>query len=336
MATTNISIAVDELIKKQAEEVLSKSGIDIATAVNLYLKQTVDEAIASGILKPPPPPTPVAPPKVDKGNELAALFSDYVIEKPKAAPKPDVVGTPAAAEEEKEPTEEDILNYLYPKEYQCPVCDKTFMDFIVKKSKVRSLTVESDFRTIYKDIDPYHYDITQCSHCGYAALASYFDKITERQQKMIKENISPGYKPHEFPMPLSIPHVMERYKQALMCADAIGAKASQKAFVCLRLAWVLRGTGSNKELEQRFLRQAFEGLKDAFGQERFPLGGMDELTAKYIIADIAFRLREMGEALRWVGDVVVSRSAQGAIKERASVLKDLIRDVQAGKPHPYA
>lgn len=230
-----------------------------------------------------------------------------------------------AENKEKPLTEEEILAYLYPKSYECPVCDKEFTEFILRKSKLRVVTVETDFRTIYKDIDPNHYEVIFCSHCGYATLHNYFDSPTERQRKLIKEKICSVYKPHEFIMPLPLESVMERYKQALKCADAIEAKESQKAFICLKLAWVLRGKG-DKEKEMIFLKQAYEGLKLAFGQERFPLGAMDESTAKYVIADLARRLGEMGEAMRWVGDVVVARGIPGALKERASLLKDLIRE----------
>lgn len=226
---------------------------------------------------------------------------------------------------EAQPTEEEILAFLYPKSFHCLVCDREFMDFIVRKSKLKSIHVDTDFLTHYQVINPNHYEVLFCSHCGYAALHNYFSTITARQQIMIEEKITPNYKPMEFPMPLKMEHVIVRYKQALLCAAAIESKVSQRAFTSLKLAWVLRVSG-HKELELRFLRQAFEGLKEAFQSERFPLGNMDEVTAKYVIADLARRLGDMGEAMRWIGDVVVSRGLPGVLKERASTLKDLIRE----------
>ena len=224
------------------------------------------------------------------------------------------------------PTEEEILSYMYTKEFECPVCEKLFMDFVIRRSKLRVLKVETDYHTIYKDIDPNHYEVLFCTHCGYATLNNYFDKITERQKAMIREKICVNYTPMEFPVPLSIENVIKRYRQALDCAAAIDAKASQKAFINLKLSWVIRADKKLKEIELKFLRAAFDGLKEAFSTERFPLGAMDESTAKYVIADLARRLGEMGEAMRWVGDVVVARGIPSALKERASDLKDLIRE----------
>ena len=41
MAATNINIRTDSDIKAQAQEVLSKLGLDLTTAVNLFLRQVI-------------------------------------------------------------------------------------------------------------------------------------------------------------------------------------------------------------------------------------------------------------------------------------------------------
>ena len=41
MATTNINIRTDSEIKAQAQDVLSKLGLDLTTAVNLFLRQVI-------------------------------------------------------------------------------------------------------------------------------------------------------------------------------------------------------------------------------------------------------------------------------------------------------
>jgi len=222
-------------------------------------------------------------------------------------------------------TKEEILTYLYTKNYHCPVCEKDFMDFVVKKSKLRVISTDTDFMTNYKDIDPNHYEVLFCPHCGYATLSNYFDKITQIQIKKIQEKISPNYKPIEFIMPLSKEQVINRYKQCVLCAGAIDAKASQKAFIALKLAWVLRKMGQN-ELEKRFIKDACDGFQTAFTQERLPIGNMDEATAKYVIADLFRRTGDMGNAMRWVADVVTAKGIPGQLKDRATNLKDLIRE----------
>jgi uncharacterized protein (DUF2225 family) len=224
------------------------------------------------------------------------------------------------------PTSDEILAFLYPRNIQCPVCGKDFTDFGVRKSKLRLEKTESDFRTRYHVVDPNHYEVNFCYHCGYAAISAYFDKITEKQQELVKKFITPMYKPREYPVPLSQTDVLSRYDFALSCCQAIYARDSQFAFTYLKKAWVYRDMVGMHEQELKTLREAFIRLKDAFSSENFPLGAMDEITAKYVIAELARRLGDFPEALRWVGDVVIARGISPTIKDRAVTLKELAKE----------
>lgn len=219
----------------------------------------------------------------------------------------------------------DLMSYLYTKTFKCPVCLNDFIDFLIRRSKLRAVGTDSDFRTHYQDIDPNLYEVTLCTYCGYAALSSSFDRITSRQQDMIKEKITPSYKYVEFSLPLTPQDALTRYKMALNCVQAVEGKASQKAVLCLKMAWIYRDAGDEKT-ELTLLRYAYAGFKEAFMTENFPLGAMDESTTKYLIAELARRLRDYEEALKMVGDVIVSRSTTGSLKNRAQDLKERIRE----------
>ncbi|MBQ8132917.1 MAG: type II toxin-antitoxin system RelB/DinJ family antitoxin [Clostridia bacterium] len=41
MATTNLNVRVDETLKKNAEELLSDLGMNMSTAINVFLRQVV-------------------------------------------------------------------------------------------------------------------------------------------------------------------------------------------------------------------------------------------------------------------------------------------------------
>jgi hypothetical protein len=231
-----------------------------------------------------------------------------------------------ATKEKVPPTPEQVLELLYPKNITCPVCTKSFTDFAVRTTKLRVERLDSDFRTCYHVIDPNHYEVIFCYHCGYAAIKQYFDRIAEKQQDMIKQFITPMFRTQEFHIPLPIESVLYRYDQALACCQAIYAKNSQFAITYLKKAWVYRDMENKKDDEIKTLREAYIRLKDAFTSENFPLGAMDEITAKYIIAEMARRLGNFAEALRWVGDVVVAKGIPAAIKERAVNLKEMARE----------
>ena len=223
------------------------------------------------------------------------------------------------------PAMQDAKAFLYPKTFNCTVCEKDFVQQMVRKSKLRAVHVDMDFRSAYNGIDPNRYEVMLCSNCGFATLPTYFDKLMQRQKDAILQKIKPDYKHVEHEVPYSLDAAVERYEQAIRCAEAIDAKVSVKAFTCLRLAWVYRDVGRRDD-ELKFIKIVYEGLKEAYSTEKFPLGNMDESTAKYVIADMARRLGLMGEAMRWVADVIVAKGVSSGLKEKAVLLKDMVRE----------
>ena len=150
----------------------------------------------------------------------------------------------------------DISTYFYPKKITCPVCEKVFETQVVRESKLRAVGSDTDFLARYKDIDPNHYEVLYCPNCGYAALTTYFPNVTERQQTTLMTALSKGPKPEAFEFPYSLDSVITRYKRALECVDILNAKASMRAFIYLRLAWVLRVAGARQDLEKECIQKA--------------------------------------------------------------------------------
>lgn len=221
--------------------------------------------------------------------------------------------------------EDDPLTYLYSKTFKCPVCNTEFIDFVVKRSKLRQIGVDMDFRMHFRTIDPNLYDVLWCNTCGYAALQSSFDKIMSKHQDLIKEKITPTHKMIEFNIPMSQREALTRYKRAHACANATNAKKSTLAILFLKMSWICKDAGDLKS-EEALLSMAYKDLKEAFITENFPLGSMDEPTSKYMIAELARRTGDYTEALRMIGDVVAARGIAGSIKERAQRLKELIKE----------
>ena len=225
----------------------------------------------------------------------------------------------------KELPEDDQMSYLYTKTYSCPVCVKEFTGVLIRRSKLRQIRLDRDFRTYYKTIDPNYYEVTLCTNCGYAALNNAFDRITSKQQDWIKEKVTPNYKHVEFQLPLTANDALARYKMALLFAQAINAKMSQKAIISLKMAWIYRDAKDEKS-ELNLLKFAYAGFKEAFSTENFPIGTMDEHTVKYLIGELARRTGDFEEASRMIGDLIISKNTPSGLKERAHDLKELIRE----------
>ena len=232
-------------------------------------------------------------------------------------------------------------DFLFNKQVQCPVCDKEFKSKTVKTGKPRLIGSDPDLRPKYQGIDSVKYDVIVCPHCGYGALSRFFSYMTTHQAKLIHENITVNFKGlEETGETYTYDEAIARYKLALLNTIVKKAKISERAYTCLKIAWLYRGkaeqlSGSEpdykqqKELcvksEQEMLTNAYEGFVMCVSKELYPVCGMDETTPDYLMANLAKQIGRTDEALRLVSKILTSPTANTKIKDRARDLKDLIK-----------
>lgn len=252
----------------------------------------------------------------------------------------DKKGTANEKESKREFTEED---FIFDKSYTCPVCDHEFKSRMVRTGKVRLAGADTDLRPRYQGVDSLKYDAILCPKCGYAALNRYFNFVMDSQAKHIKEKISSSFKyqPEEGKI-YTYDDAINRHKMALLNTVVKNGKSSERAYTCLKLAWLCRGKremlmqGEYKKEEiselvseeKELLVNAFEGFEAAFGKEDFPMCGMDQYTMMYLLAELARRIGRVDEAKRYVSKVLVARDAQQRIKDKAFDLKEKLQGKQ--------
>jgi len=246
-------------------------------------------------------------------------------------------------EEEEKPSfsEEDAI---FDKTFTCPVCDKEFKSKMVKSGKVKLMTLDTDLRPIYQGMDPLKYDAIVCPNCGFAALNRFFKYVTGAQAGLIKKNISVAFRGiSESGNVFSYDDAIVRHKLALVNAIVKKAKTSERAYTCLKLAWLLRGKAENlskRQLDYKkliedmaaeeldFLTKAYVGFEESFSKEQFPLCGMDENTVTLMMAELARRVGKYDECSRWISKVLISRDANERIKQKARDIKEMMRDIK--------
>ncbi len=245
----------------------------------------------------------------------------------------------ADVEEKPQISEADLL---FDKSYTCPVCDNLFKAKNVRTGKVKLVSADTDLRPVYQLLDALKYDAIVCPRCGYAALNRFFSFMTSGQARLIKEQISMNFSGlKETGDIYTYDDAIARHKLALVNTIVKKGKTSERAYTCLKLAWLNRGKAETlpedapdrdkvlealKKEENELLKNAYEGFAGAFSKEQFPLCGMDENTATYLVADLARRCGNYEEANRWVSRVMTARDANDRIKNRARDLKDLIKE----------
>lgn len=242
----------------------------------------------------------------------------------------------AAAAEPPKVEEKDLI---YEKSFTCPVCGEEFSSKIMKTGKAKLLGTDPDLRAKYEGIDSVKYDALLCPSCGYTALARYFNSIGSAQAKLIKEKISTSVRVTKYDDEVySYEQAYERYRLALICAVVKKAKASEKAFICLKSGWLMRGWreslqesgGDAKKIEEllkqeeEYLQNAYKGFVEARQSESFPMCGMDEMTIDYLVAVLAMKLGKYDVASRLVSSILASSMANARMKDKARDLKEQI------------
>ncbi len=245
-----------------------------------------------------------------------------------------------AAQGETKPKEISEESLLFDKTHKCPVCDSEFKCKMVRTGKAKLVSQDMDLRPKYQGIDPLKYDAILCPVCGYASLNRYFNFVMSSQAKQIKEQISNTFKyTSENAKTYSYDEAITRHKMALLNTVVKRGKVSERAYTCLKLAWLFRGkrevmmqgeyskeeAKALYEEEKECLKNAHEGFVAAFSQEEFPMCGMDQYTVTFLVAELSRRIGEYEEAKRWVSKVLVARDANRRIKDKALALKESLQ-----------
>lgn len=235
-------------------------------------------------------------------------------------------------------------DFLLEKAIRCPVCDGVFKTKMVKNGRLKRLEPDADLRPRFQYIDSLKYDVSSCPKCGYTAMNRYFEHLSQIQIKLIQDNICSKFKPDSIPNPEGLvacdyETALSKYKLALFNSIAKKAKASEKAYTCLKISWLLRGQGESlsgdtdeikeqkaaiKKEEDAFYVQAYEGFVKAVASELFPMCGMDQNTVDYLMAAMAFHLKKYDVASKTISSILVSRTAPNKIKDKALNMKDEI------------
>jgi len=234
------------------------------------------------------------------------------------------------------------IDFLLLKAVRCPVCDGTFRTIQIKSGRAKRKEPDMDLRPRFEYIDTNKYDITTCPKCGFTAINRYFGHLSSLQTKMIKEGVCSKFKtpPTQEIKELktyTYDEAIELYKLALYTTIVKKGQNSEKAYECLKIAWLIRGKmeelAADKEKNKEailacqkeylsFYTQAFDGFMKAMSSESYPMCGMDQNTVDLLIAAMAYNLGKFDHASRFVSSLIVSRTAGANVKKRAHELKE--------------
>lgn len=263
---------------------------------------------------------------------LKSVSTDDMYETKKAQAKADTEKVKAVAPVVSE------TDFIFAKSYECVVCDKQFKALTTKANKARLVSMDKDLRPIFEGFEPLKYEAVCCPQCGYSFMTRYNGGLTPSQRKAVIENISQSFTTiSEEKEVATYEGAVERIKLALFAAMVKRAKASEKAYICLKGGWLCRSYAEhlpddieNKEAkleelkadEKEFLDKAYEGFITARQSENFPIAGMDASTLDYMIAVMAAEREEFDVASRMIAGLLQNANTSAKIKEKVRDLKD--------------
>ncbi|QSZ28334.1 DUF2225 domain-containing protein [Aceticella autotrophica] len=193
-----------------------------------------------------------------------------------------------------------MLNkYLYDKKIICPVCKGEFIMTKVKTSQLKVIERKSDFYTKYEGIEPFFYDVIVCSNCGYAALESEFDKITDISRNEILSKVTANWVKREFSGERTPQKALEAYLLSLYCSQLKKDKDIVFAKTCLRIAWIYRML-LDKDNENKYLKFSLDFYIKAYNG----IDVYDEIQLTYMIGELNKMLDNKEEAKKWFSKVI--------------------------------
>ena len=242
------------------------------------------------------------------------------------------------------PVVHEEKDFIIDKKLRCPVCDKEFPIKTVMNTKIKRKEADFDLRPNFEYVDTLKYDFNSCPHCGYSALASTFSKIDTARVKLIRNDFCANYKPQP-PEPLpevfDYDYSVEHFKLALVCTMKKRAKMSEKAYVCLKIAWLRRAQIAELEAAKEkdeekiklckaeydgFYKQAYEGFMKAVSSETPPYCGMSSEAVEFMLANMSVYYKQYEAASKLVARLIQSPSTSRKLKDKCVDLKQEILD----------
>lgn len=197
----------------------------------------------------------------------------------------------------------ELDQLLYDKSVDCPVCNKEFTTKKVRMSRLKLIKRDEDLLSYYEGVNPLIYQIFVCPYCGYAASESRFDSISNKDKKIILDNITAKWKKRSYGDIRSDEDAIITYKLALYVGQLLDYAKIELGSLTLSIAWLYRIVG-DKEEENRFLSTTKELYEFSYYNESLVGSNMDEIRLAYLLGEINRRIGKKEEALKWFNGVL--------------------------------
>lgn len=216
-------------------------------------------------------------------------------------------------------------------EKTCPVCQQE-----TRVIKTRSRLVvekrDEDLCVHYKGFSPYYYRIWICEHCGFAADESTFTaRLPNKHREKLWEFLRQKDLDIEFTETRTLPDAVGSFLMALTYLDIINGPASKKASYNLNVGWLYRFTGEYQEEEREYLTLAAEQFNESLAKEHYPIGGLTDSAAVYLVGAIYYRLGDYEKCTQYLSKIISDQNIRTSEPKVFDKARDLWGDIRSKK-----
>ena len=213
----------------------------------------------------------------------------------------------------------------------CPVCQQE-----TRVIKTRSRLVvekrDEDLCVHYKGFSPYYYRIWICEHCGFAADESTFTaRLPNKHREKLLEFLKQKDLDIEFTETRTLPDAVGSFIMALTYLDIINGPASKKASYNLNVGWLYRFTGEHHDEEREYVTLAAEQFNESLAKEHYPIGGLTDSAAVYLVGAIYYRLGDYEKCTQYLSKIISDQNIRTSEPKVFDKARDLWGDIRSKK-----
>jgi hypothetical protein len=220
---------------------------------------------------------------------------------------------------------------IYKKNFKCPVCEKSFLAYSIRTTRLKLERRDKDFRSHYPGIDTAYYEIITCPHCYFSNFeASYSQPIISRFKESIGEITK--YKEQlgtDLTDDRNINNVFAGYFLALKGAPLFyKSHEMTTAKIWLRLTWLYDDCRDGAMVELA-TKKAHEAYLSAFEKTDAGTEALQQLCV--LVGELSLMVRDVPNAKLFF---VKARSYRGGSKVLQTQAEDgieKIRKIESGQ-----
>ncbi|MGG3451892.1 DUF2225 domain-containing protein [Domibacillus aminovorans] len=196
------------------------------------------------------------------------------------------------------------IHPFYHKETKCALCQQTFNTTKVRKSTIKVAGHDTDLKPIYEDgqINPSFYNVSVCRHCGYSFTEDFAPYFAPGTADVLRASISDHWVEQDYSGERTSSKAIKSFKLALYSGVLKKEKHLTLAGLALRIAWIYRDLGRNKE-EKRFMSIAAREYEEAFSKEDVS-AKMSEIKVLYLLGELNHKLGKFDKAVSFFSNVI--------------------------------